>query len=78
MTPASSTRIVNSVQILENNKLYELALEYAKFAVVYNPDFFDAWRVLYSVTNATLIDKQTAKENMIRLDPLNNEWKNLS
>ena len=53
------------------------ALEYAKKTVEYNPDYFDGWRALYAVTNSTAADKQSAKENMIRLDPLNNEWKNL-
>jgi O-antigen ligase len=77
MTPTNSSRLINSVQLFENNKLYDLALEYAKQAVTNNPDYFDGWRVLYAVTNSTPADKQAAKENMIRLDPLNNEWKNL-
>jgi hypothetical protein len=77
MTPTNSSRLINSVQLFENNKLYDLALEYAKKAVANNPDYFDGWRVLYAITNSTPADKQAAKENMIRLDPLNNEWKNL-
>ena len=77
MTPTNVSRMVNSVQLFENNKLYDLALEYARETVAYNPDYFDGWRVLYAVTNSTAADKQSAKENMIRLDPLNTEWKNL-
>jgi len=45
--------------------------------VKFNPDFTDAWKLLYYVTGATSAEKQTAKEQLIRLDPLNNAWKEL-
>jgi O-antigen ligase len=77
LTPTNASRMVNSIQLFENNKLYDLALQYARETVVYNPNYFDGWRALYAITNSTPSDKQAAKENMIRLDPLNTEWKNL-
>jgi hypothetical protein len=65
------------VQIFERSNLPELALKYARFGVDFNPDFTDAWKLLYYVTGATSAEKQTAKEQLIRLDPLNNAWKEL-
>jgi O-antigen ligase len=77
MTPTSASRLINAVQLFENNKLYDLAVEYGRKAIAYNPNNFDSWRVLYELTNATAEDKLVAKENMIRLDPRNEEWKKL-
>ena len=54
-----------------------LAYKYGKLGVEFNPDNIDAWRTLHSLKNATAEDRKLAKENMIRLDPLNDEWKKL-
>jgi hypothetical protein len=59
------------VSITENSKLPDVAYEYAKKAVEFNPDSFDSWRILYSVTNSTSQDKELALANMKRLDPKN-------
>jgi hypothetical protein len=75
--PTDSFRLANAVQIFERSNLPELALKYARFGVDFNPDFTDAWKLLYYVTGATSAEKQTAKEQLIRLDPLNNAWKEL-
>lgn len=71
MKPRDSARLAQAVLLLENSKLYELAYKYAKEGVEFNPDYFDAWRVLYSVTNSTAQDKELALANMKRLDPKN-------
>ena len=39
--------------------------------MAFNPDYFDAWRVLYSISKATEADKEEAVKNMKRLDPKN-------
>ena len=75
--PTDSFRLANAVQIFERSNLPELALKYARIGVKFNPDFTDAWKLLYYVTGATAEEKQTAKEQLIRLDPLNKAWKEL-
>ena len=45
--------------------------------VEFNPDYTDAWKMLYYVTGATKEEKAMAKSELIRLDPLNPAWKEL-
>jgi len=71
MTPTDTNRLLNMVSILENSKLPDVAYEYAKKAVEFNPESFDSWRTLYAVTNSTVQDKELALSNMKRLDPKN-------
>jgi O-antigen ligase len=77
LNPSSSNLYTSATTIFESNTLPDLAYKYGKENVEFNPENFDSWRVLYSLTNATPADKALAKENMIRLDPLNEEWKKL-
>ncbi len=78
MSPINSYRLAEAVQLLENSKLPDYAIIYARKGVEFNPDNFEAWKMLYYATNSTADEKTTAKSNMIRLDPLNPEWKTLS
>jgi O-antigen ligase len=71
LKPRDSARLAQAVLLLENSKLPDLAYKYAKEGVEFNPDYFDAWRVLYSVSKATQEDKDLALSNMKRLDPKN-------
>jgi hypothetical protein len=71
MTPTDTNRLLNMVSILENSKLPDVAYEYAKKGVEFNPESFDSWRTLYAVTNSTPADKELALSNMKRLDPKN-------
>jgi O-antigen ligase len=71
LAPRDSARLAQAVLLLENSKLPDLAYKYAKEGVAFNPDYFDAWRVLYSVSKATEADKEEALNNMKRLDPKN-------
>jgi O-antigen ligase len=78
LAPSNSTRLANSVILLEESKLPQYAIEYARQGIAFNKDYFDAWKVLYYSTKATASEKKEAKAQMIRLDPLNPEWKNLA
>jgi O-antigen ligase len=71
LAPRDSGRLAQAVILFENSKLPDVAYRYAKEGVEFNPDYFDAWRVLYSATNATQEDRETALSNMKRLDPKN-------
>jgi hypothetical protein len=71
LAPRDSARMAQAVLLLENSKLPDLAYKYAKEAVVFSPNYFDAWRVLYSISKSTDADKEEALKNMKRLDPKN-------
>ena len=75
--PTDSARLVAAVTGLQNNKLNKQALDIARQGVRYNPDFTDAWKMLYYLPEVTSEEKKTAKENLIRLDPLNPTWREL-
>lgn len=77
MTPTNSRFLAEAAGLFENSKIPDLAHKYALEGVAYNPDYFDAWRTLYGITSSTNEEKAEAKKNLIRLDPLNKEWKNL-
>lgn len=78
MNPINSHKLAEAVQILENSKLPEYAIKYARLGVKFNPQNFESWRMLYYATNSTSEEKKEAKEQMIKLDPLNPAWKELS
>jgi hypothetical protein len=71
LNPENSYKYANAAQIFEESKLYDLAYKYAKIGVEFNPDSFDAWRVLYSVSKSTPEEKTEALAQMKRLDPNN-------
>ena len=73
--PLDSYRLANAALIFENNKLYPKALFFARKGVEFKPDFFDAWRVLSQVSQATPEEKAKAIEMMHKLDPRNKELK---
>jgi hypothetical protein len=71
LSPLDTNRLLNAVLIAENSKLPDIAYKYAKKAVEFNPESFDSWRILYTVTNSTPADKELALANLKRLDPKN-------
>jgi hypothetical protein len=71
MSPEDTNKLLNAVSIAENSKLFDVAYDYAKKAVGFNPESFDSWRTLYLITNSTAADKELAMTNMKRLDPKN-------
>jgi O-antigen ligase len=75
--PQNSYRLASAVQLFENAKLPELAHKYALIGTKFNPNYLDAWKMLYYSTAGTSEDKSLAKMKMIKLDPLNTAWRNL-
>ena len=71
LAPRDSARMAQAVILFENSKLYDQAYKYALEGVAFNPDYFDAWRVLYGISKASQQDKANALANMKRLDPKN-------
>jgi len=70
-TPLNSESLNRTIILLETNNLSEQALQLARRAVVFNPDSFDSWKLLYYLSLSSTNDKNKAKSNMQRLDPLN-------
>ncbi len=71
LNPQGSFRYASATQLFESNKLYDLAYKYAKIGVEFNPDFFDAWKMLYYIQKSTPEERELAKQNLLRLDPMN-------
>jgi hypothetical protein len=71
LNPQGSYRYANAVQLFETNKLYDQAYKYAKIGIEFNPDYFDAWKMLYYIQKSTQEDRDLARKNLVRLDPLN-------
>jgi O-antigen ligase len=71
LNPSDSQRLAQAVQLLVSSNLPEQAHDIAIKGITYNPEYFDAWRVLYFLPNATEGEKAQAFENMKRLDPRN-------
>lgn len=75
LNPANSYKYATAVGIFEQNKFPDQAYKYAKIAVEFNPNDFDSWKVLYSISKSSAEEKATALANMKRLDPLNPAYK---
>ena len=73
--PIDSWRLGNAALLFENSKLFPQALELARKGVEYNPDYFDAWKVLGAVSQSTPEEKAKAIEMMHKLDPRNKDLK---
>ena len=71
LNPQGSFRYANATQLFEANKLYDQAYKYAKIGVEFNPEFFDAWKMLYYIQKSTPEDRELAKKNLLRIDPMN-------
>jgi hypothetical protein len=71
LNPQGSFRYANAAQLFEANKLYDQAYKYAKIGVEFNPEFFDAWKMLYYIQKSTPEERELAKKNLLRIDPMN-------
>jgi hypothetical protein len=60
-----------NIQLLEQSNFPDLAHKYALQAVDWNPESFDLWKILFLLSKTTVEERETAKLNMQRLDPLN-------
>jgi hypothetical protein len=71
LKPRDSARMAQAVLLFENSKLFAQAYKYAKEGIEFSPDYFEAWRVLYSISSSSPEEKELAIVNMKRLDPKN-------
>jgi hypothetical protein len=71
LNPQGSYRYASATQLFEANKLYDQAYKYAKIGVEFNPEFFDAWKMLYYIQKSTPEERELAKKNLLRIDPMN-------
>jgi O-antigen ligase len=71
LNPSDSARLAQAVLLFENSKLYDQAYTTAKQGIAFNPNYFDAWRVMYAISKSSAAEKAEALKNMKRLDPLN-------
>ena len=73
--PLDSYRLASASLLFEDNKLFPQALALARKGVEYNPNNFDAWRVLSAISQSTPEEKAKAIEMMHKLDPRNKDLK---
>ncbi len=71
MNPQNSYKYGKSIEVLEKSGLSEKARQYALEATEFNPDSFEAWKILYLISGSTDVEKAQALQNMKRLDPRN-------
>ena len=71
LNPSDSQRLAQAVQLFASSNLLTQAHEVALNGTKFNPDYFDAWKILYFLSNSTPAEKSEALQNMKRLDPLN-------
>jgi O-antigen ligase len=69
--PQNSFKYGQAINLIQNSQLIDQSYIYAKAAVEYNPEFFEAWKQLYYQPKATESDKTEALAKMKSLDPLN-------
>jgi O-antigen ligase len=69
--PTNSFQLANAVVAFESRQAYDLAYTYARRAVEFNPNDFQAWRLLLSISKSSEQEKELAFETMKRLDPRN-------
>jgi O-antigen ligase len=69
--PTNSFQLANAVAAFESNKAFDLAYTYARRAVEFNPNDYQAWRLLLSISKSSQAEKELAFETMKKLDPRN-------
>jgi O-antigen ligase len=72
-TPTNSFQLANAVVAFESRQAYDLAYTYARRAVEFNPNDFQSWRLLLSISKSSQAEKELAFETMKKLDPRNPE-----
>ncbi len=71
LNPVNSQRFAQAVQLFANSNLTDQAHEIALKGIEFNPEYFEAWRMLYFLPNSTEQEKAQALKKMKYLDPLN-------
>ena len=77
LNPSNIIKYADAYNVLVNSDLPDKAVIYSRAAVGFNPENYDAWKILYYSANATPEEKAQAKQKMIELDPLNKANKEL-
>ncbi len=75
--PLNSIKMDTMVSTFGQNGLDELAYKYGKQAVEFNPNSFNAWQNFLQLSKISNEEKNIAIENLLRLDPLNPNIKDL-
>jgi O-antigen ligase len=75
--PTNSFQLANAIVAFESRQAYDLAYTYARRAVEFNPNDFQSWRLLLSISKSSQAEKELAFETMKRLDPRNPELVNI-
>jgi O-antigen ligase len=75
--PTNSFQLANAIVAFESRQAYDLAYTYARRAVEFNPNDFQSWRLLLSISKSSEAEKELAFETMKRLDPRNPELFNI-
>jgi O-antigen ligase len=70
-TPTNSFQLAAAVSAFESRQAYDLAYTYARRAVEFNPNDFQSWRLLLSISKSSQAEKELAFETMKKLDPRN-------
>jgi O-antigen ligase len=76
-TPTNTFQLANAVVAFESRQAYDLAYTYARRAIEFNPNSYQAWRLMLSISKSTQAEKELAFETMKRLDPRNPELVNI-
>jgi hypothetical protein len=71
MNPLSTFKLINVVGVFETNRFHDLAHKYGLESVKFNPSSYESWRVITLLSKSTDEEKQEARAQMKKLDPLN-------
>lgn len=71
LNPLSTQKYFMTIQLFEQSNLPDLAHKYALEAVKFDPNSYETWNMLSLIRNSSDSDKELARKNMLRLDPLN-------
>jgi O-antigen ligase len=69
--PQNSNKYGMAINLLQGSGLIDQSYYFAKEAVRFNPEYFEAWKQLYFQPKATQEDRDLALKKMKLLDPLN-------
>jgi hypothetical protein len=72
--PYNANNMAYAADQLRKNKLYEYSYIAAKRTIQVFPNYYDAYRILYNLEITPEDEKLMAKNQMIRLDPLNSNF----
>jgi O-antigen ligase len=73
--PLDSYRLANVAILFEQNKFPQQAYDTTKKLNIYNPEYFDGWKLLAGISRPTTQEKSDATKKMLQLDPRNLELK---